>query len=136
MGLKRYRDVTEEGLFAGFGGLLVAIIIFVIMALFSVGYLVLRPALNNLWLKGHRTTNEYVTTKETVLFKYKASYERLDVEIAKSEDPGVITAYRGQQKAMLEQMIYDASMLNEAGAEVPSAITTFIDQEKQEHQIP
>jgi hypothetical protein len=109
----------------------------VLVLMLSLLWLGLRPTLNNLWLSGHRTTNEYVSTGETMLFKYKNNYERLEVKIAElGADSPIVPALRGQQKSILEEMIVQASKMHDAGAPVPPSIQTFITEKKSEHNIP
>jgi hypothetical protein len=98
-----------------------------IVVVLSIISVLLWPVLNNLWIKGFRTTNEYRSTKEALLYQLKAQYEKNDVKIAElGKDSEQSKAIKGQQIAILDRMEKEMSLLSNAGSVVPSDVSMFV----------
>ncbi len=95
--------------------------------------LLLTPQFHNLWIKGFRSSNEYNTTKISVLYQYKQDYEKLDAEIAEynpdnPSDLKVITAKKAQQIAILDRIEKEMGLMEPS--QVPAEIKYFVKENK------
>lgn len=100
------------------------------MAICSAAYLIAMPTFRNWWIKSFRSSNQYVTTKQTLLFTLYDEYERVETEIAElstdESNSTLIEALRGQQKSILLRMRQEASLLQPD--QVPYTIKTFLSE--------
>lgn len=100
----------------------------VVVALFvGVRYVAL-PFLFNLERSATQHSNPYIQSKVSQLVDLKAQYERLETDAAKfKDDPTVVQAIRGQQKAVLQQMREAYALVpDDAKEAVPASIKSFL----------
>lgn len=104
------------------------IFVFVLIGAMVFGGLLLTPTFHNLWIKQFRSSNEYVTTKQTLLFRLVNEYEKLEAQITELQttegNDQFITAKRGQQKALLDRINNESSLLQ--ADQVPYEVKRFL----------
>lgn len=104
------------------------VFIFVLFGGLIFGGLLLTPTFHNLWIKQFRSSNEYVTTKQTLLFRLVNEYEKLEAQITELEtttgNEKYISAKRGQQQVLLDRINNEASLLQTD--QVPHKVKQFL----------
>lgn len=113
--VKEYFKLT--GLLAYWWAVLIVLVI-----LGSLIWLAFAPTYNNLAIKQFRTTNQYQSSKEQLLFKLVAEYE----ELAAENKPITI----GQREALVDRIHFEADMLKDAGGTIPTPIVAFLEAHK------
>lgn len=105
-----------------------AIFLFLLIVALTAVYLWLWPGLRDMWYQGFRSSNEYITTKQNLLFNLMEKHEELEAEIAvyqtNPENTAVVAAMRGQQEALVDRMEREAALLKPD--QVPAEIVLFL----------
>lgn len=100
----------------------------VILLVITLAGLAFTPTFRNLWIKMFRSSNQYVTTKQTLLFELMDEHERLEtkiVELSASDDYNpLVNALRGQQKSIIDRMNREVDLLRPD--QVPLVIRSFL----------
>ena len=112
--------------FTWFGALVVGIVIlFCVFTALNYAGLVVSVPLQNKKTEVTRSTNQYVTTKQTELMSFLIQYQSIEVKIAASKgDADTQQAYQSQATAILNQMRSEAATLRPD--QVPSSVSAII----------
>jgi len=120
-------DFKENTILSCGVGFWLVLIIAGVLALI-LGSLALNPTFHNLWIKGFRSSNEYVTTKQTLLFNLVDEYNKLEADIQELQtvenSDNIISAKRGQQIALYNRIKNESRLLNPD--QVPYEINQFL----------
>lgn len=118
----------KENVVALFGVSFWVVFIVVLLLITTLGSLALVPTFHNLWIKGFRSSNEYVTTKQTLLYNLVDEYNELEVEIQELQNVensgNIISAKKGQQEALYNRIKNESRLLQED--QVPYEIKRFL----------
>jgi hypothetical protein len=88
-------------------------------------YLSAWPHLRDKWFSGWRSSNEYITTQQTLLLKLVSEYNKLEVDEQKySNSSEVVSTIQGQRTAILERIRQEASKLDIE--QVPQSVQEFL----------
>ncbi len=90
--------------------------------------LALTPTFHNLWIKAFRSSNEYVTTKQTVLIQYVQDYYKTDAKIAdlstNPDNEAIVKSLKGQQISTVNMIRQQAGLL--MPDQVPPDVVRFL----------
>lgn len=86
------------------------------------------PALRDKWFSGWRSSNEYITTQQTLLIDLKLQYEKLDTKIAEldtsPQNDALVKSMRGQQIGIVDRMKQAASTIDDD--QIPYEVRLFL----------
>lgn len=90
--------------------------------------LALTPTFHNWWIKAFRSSNEYVTTKQTVLLQYVQDYYKTDAKIAElstnPDNAALVMSLKGQQISTVNMIRQQSNLLQPD--QIPPEVARFL----------